>query len=662
MNGGTITGCSADNGGGVNVAQNGSFGMNGGTITGCSATNGGGVYVSTNASLTFSGGKITDNTATEGGVYAAGTVSLSGAATVTENANNSNLYLASGGTIYVTDALTGTVGVKAATAPTETAPVTIVSVFSGSADPATCAKQIVSDEGYALAIDTTSSGESVLQFVVLSAAITGPNGAATSEVAAGESVELTATVTPDGAVDKSVTWKSSDETVATVDQTGKVTGVAKGEAAITATTVDEYESAEYPVTVYTQTTGVTLDPTELTVEKGKTATVTASLAPDGAEASNVSWYFDSASTGGNEIARVEPDRNDSKKAVVTGVKAGTATLVCSVLDHGQELTAECTVTVSVPAESISLDQMALTLEKGGTQQLTATVTPDDCTDKVEWSSSNESVATVDVNGLVTAVGGGSTTITAKAGEQTATCPVTVSVPVTGVTLGKASLSLAVGGSQELIATVEPSDATDWTIAWSSDAPDVASVDDKGMVTALAVGEAKITATVTDSKDGSRTFTAVCTVTVSAASSADASGSCGGGVTWSLSGDTLVLEVSSQGATGVMADFSAGTAPWFRYRAQIRSVTVGSGVTYIGNYAFYACGALRHVELENNTSVGKRAFAYCLALDYVAAAGSTAQLSSVGEGAFYGCFRLSASGRPTGTTIANKAFELCGIDA
>jgi uncharacterized protein YjdB len=132
---------------------------------------------------------------------------------------------------------------------------------------------------------------------------------------------------------------------------------------------------------------------------------------------------------------------------------------------------------------------------------------------VTWSSDNPDVATVDDAGEVTALSAGTATITVttEEGNFTASCVVTVeesTVLVTGVTLDKERLTIKKGESFSLTATVLPADATNKAVTWSSDDPDVATVDNVGKVTALAVGKATITVTT---EEGS--FTATCAVTV-----------------------------------------------------------------------------------------------------------------------------------------------------
>lgn len=137
--------------------------------------------------------------------------------------------------------------------------------------------------------------------------------------------------------------------------------------------------------------------------------------------------------------------------------------------------------------------------------------PADATNKaVSWSSSNTGVATVDASGVVTAVGGGTGTITVKTadGGYTASCTVTVTVPVTGVSLDKSALVINKGNTGSLTATITPADATDKAVTWNSSNTSIATVDSFGHVTAVSYGTATISATT---QDGG--FASVCTVSV-----------------------------------------------------------------------------------------------------------------------------------------------------
>ena len=323
----------------------------------------------------------------------------------------------------------------------------------------------------------------------------------TKELVEGESFTLKATVSPDNASDKSVTWSSSDEAIAKVDQNGKVTAVKAGTATITVTTKDGNKTASCAVTVIAKVASVSLDKTAITLAEGETQTLTATISPDNAQDKSVTW-----SSSDEAVAKV--DQNGK----VTAVKAGTTTITVTTKDGGK--TATCAVTVIAKVSSVSLDKTAITLAEGETQTLTAIVSPDNAQDKsVTWSSSDATVATVDQNGKVTAVKAGTATITVTTtdGGKTATCAVTVIAKVASVSLDKTSITLTVGETQTLTATITPDNASDKSVTWSSSDATVATVDQDGKVTAVKAGNATITVTTTD---GGKTAT--CTVTVQAA--------------------------------------------------------------------------------------------------------------------------------------------------
>ena len=162
---------------------------------------------------------------------------------------------------------------------------------------------------------------------------------------------------------------------------------------------------------------------------------------------------------------------------------------------------------------IVLNHSSLNLNSGATAQLTATITPSDALNpNLQWSSSDESVATVSQVGFVTAVAGGSCTITCAAIDGsgvTATCEVTVTQLVTSITLSHSTLTLPVDGFQRLTATVLPENAVNKTVTWSSSDEDVAEVTRTGGVSAVSPGTCTITCAATDGSG----VTATCSVIV-----------------------------------------------------------------------------------------------------------------------------------------------------
>ena len=246
--------------------------------------------------------------------------------------------------------------------------------------------------------------------------------------------QLTATVvaTPDNADNKKVTWKSSNEAVATVSESGMVTAIGAGTATITATsTKDEKKQGTCAITVnepaeIIEVKSIALNETEKTILIGGTLTLTVTYTPEDANTGKaITW-----TTSDDKVATVEG-------GVVTGIAEGTVTITATP-EKGTAAT--CKVTVKpVAVESVSLDKTEATIKVDATLTLTAKVLPENATNKdVKWSSNEETVATVDNNGKVTGIAEGEAIITVKTvdGEKTAECKVKVEAktapPATGL--------------------------------------------------------------------------------------------------------------------------------------------------------------------------------------------------------------------------------------
>ena len=187
---------------------------------------------------------------------------------------------------------------------------------------------------------------------------------------------------------------------------------------------------------------------------------------------------------------------------------------CTASITFNDLTKEYAIIPNYPVSSISLSSTGLSLSVGSYQQLVCTVLPLVASNpKINWTSSNSSIATVSACGLVTSIAAGTATITASSvdGGKVASCVVTSTVPVAGVTVSPTSLQLYTGGQQQLTASISPANASNQNISWSSSNTSVASVNSTGLVTVAGVGAATISVTT---QDGSKT--ANCNLTVSEA--------------------------------------------------------------------------------------------------------------------------------------------------
>ena len=240
----------------------------------------------------------------------------------------------------------------------------------------------------------------------------------------GETETLVATVMPENATDKSVVWESSNESAAAVSQEGLVTAVGEGKATITVKTNDGGFSASCEVTVNKKViavTGVKLSAASMTLREGEKGTLTATVEPANATNKNVEWW-----TSDLDVVSVISTSGGSN-GYVEARKAGKATVTVKTEDG--EFSASCEITVEkkeVPVTGISIEPSSLKLPAGDTYSLIPHVQPSDATNQdIKWLSTNESVATVNAEGKVTAVAAGSAEIRAMLEGKFATCPVEV---------------------------------------------------------------------------------------------------------------------------------------------------------------------------------------------------------------------------------------------
>lgn len=323
----------------------------------------------------------------------------------------------------------------------------------------------------------------------------------------GEKVQLTATVTPEDATNKAVVWASANEEIATVDENGLVKAVAVGETTVTVTTKDGDKKATAAIKVESGAVpveSVALDITEKTLNVGEELQLTATISPADATDKDVTWESSKKS-----VATVDAN------GLVKAIGAGEAKITVKTVDGNKK--ASATITVIQPVvnvTSVSLDKTEATLKVGEKLQLTATVAPEDATNKaVTWASKDAAIASVDDKGLVQAVAEGETEIvvTTVDGEKTATAKIKVeasTIAVESVALDITEQELKVGEELQLTATVKPDDATNKAVKWASSDAKIATVDDKGLVKAVAKGEATITVTT---EDGAKTASAKITV-------------------------------------------------------------------------------------------------------------------------------------------------------
>ncbi len=295
----------------------------------------------------------------------------------------------------------------------------------------------------------------------------------------GAQIQLTATVQPDNTTVKTVTWSSSDETIATVDQTGKVSLLKAGQATIKAKVGSKEATLIVTVNpILVESITIAGDNSGLI---GAQIQLTTTVLPDNATDKTVTW-----SSSDETIATVD------QTGKVSLLKVGQVTINAKV---GSKVATHAITVNPVLAESVTIAGAASGLI--GTQiQLTATVLPANTTVKtVVWSSSDETIATVDQTGKVSLLKVGQATIKAKVGAKEKTHVITVnpilaeSITIAGEDIG------SIGAQIQLTATVLPDNTTVKTVVWSSSDGTIAAVDQTGKVSLLKVGEVTIKAKV-----------------------------------------------------------------------------------------------------------------------------------------------------------------------
>ena len=335
----------------------------------------------------------------------------------------------------------------------------------------------------------------------------------------GETKQLTCTVNPPNASEKTVVWSvtEGDDVVSVNADTGEVTALRPGSATVTVTSrSDAAKTASCTVTVREAVTAVRLDRDSLRLTltgDGKTATLTAAVEPEEATDRRVLWTADPEG-----IVSVE-------NGTVTALKAGTATVRAeSVSNPG--VYDECEVTVISPVTQITLNHSVYpaapgTFEVGLDFVLSAAVTPGDATDKrLTWSVSPENIVSLDAaTGTVTALKDGTATVTVTAADDfgaSAECVITVSpatAAVTKIVLNRESVNLYKGKSYRLTASVEPPNAAVKTVTWSLEGGDeAATISDDGLLSVNSNADTAMFTVKATAGDTSR-VTATCEVTV-----------------------------------------------------------------------------------------------------------------------------------------------------
>lgn len=292
-----------------------------------------------------------------------------------------------------------------------------------------------------------------------------------------EFADLGVEVGTETATNKAVIWTSSNPKVATVDQNGRVVGVSIGSAVITATAADgSGVSDAVIIKVIYPVKDITLSESKVTIFVDDTISIKATVNPENATVKDLIWTSDDES-----IAKVYQDGD------VTGIAPGR-TIVHATSTDGNEVVASCTIIVKerLSASSIRLNSYEITMLKGKTRKLTATIYPVKTTDDIHWMSSDTSIVQVDQKGNIITVGAGTCEVYvySTSGSVEDVCV------VHSIAMNCKNLKMEQYDTFNLYVDGAPD-----TVSWRTSNPRIATVDQNGVVTGRMPGECVITGTV-----------------------------------------------------------------------------------------------------------------------------------------------------------------------
>lgn len=323
----------------------------------------------------------------------------------------------------------------------------------------------------------------------------------------GEEFQLQCAVTPANADNKDVIWSSSNDEIASVDQSGKVKALKRGQVKIVATSKDDNSISDVCELTITQlATAIKLYEHEVRLAIGKHITLYAYVSPQDVNNDNVAWDFSNYYV----VKEIGFSYFDGY-VTAEGRHKGTVKITAKTCD-GSNLSDTCEITVWQPVTSVSLDKHECSMKIGETTTLRTSILPNDADNKdLVWTSSNESVATVE-DGVVTAHASGKARVRVKPADGSDhfdDCEITVFQPVIGVNVEPRTLTLkSIGATKQLTADVLPENADNRNVKWSSANTSVCFVMDNGTVVAVSEGSSVVTATTVDGG-----FTDFCVVIV-----------------------------------------------------------------------------------------------------------------------------------------------------
>lgn len=324
--------------------------------------------------------------------------------------------------------------------------------------------------------------------------VTGVTISLSKSIYTGETVQLQYVLSPVDALNRNIIWKSSDESIATVNGLGLLKAIKAGHVTITATT-DNGTVGVLETDILQHAFGIEITPNEATIKNGESMQLQCAFKPADTSNKNLKW-----SSSSPNVCHV------SSKGVVTALSTGVCVITAESEDGNY--TSECKVTVVQPASSVTLTPKNIELRAGENYVLHAEIEPATTSDKtLTWSSTDETVVKVDGRGQITAISGGKARIYATSNSDTNIsdfCEVTVTQPLVGISFSETEIEVFKDDWVQLNVVFTPDNATNKTIKWTSSDVNIALVSGNGMVYGINEGTCSIIAT---SEDGN--YIAIC---------------------------------------------------------------------------------------------------------------------------------------------------------
>ena len=316
----------------------------------------------------------------------------------------------------------------------------------------------------------------------------------TTSLKVGQEEKISYTIIPNNVTNNRITWKSSNTNVVTITDNGTLKGINPGSATIKCKIGNVEKNINVTVVVNTINVSSINISGNSTISIGETTTLKATISPSNATNQTITW-----TSSNTNIASV------SSNGLVKGISEGEVTITARIGNK----TANYQIKVNpISVSAISVIPQNIELHVSKTQAITTTILPNNATNKnLTYTSSNQNIATVSSNGIITAISKGSATITVSSSNgKKATIFVTVKeniVDVTSISVNKTNLNLEKGNSETIIATINPSNATNKTLTWSSNNTNIATVNN-GIIKGINVGTATITVSSNNGKQATIT--------------------------------------------------------------------------------------------------------------------------------------------------------------